>query len=80
MVKRQEIHLLPALPSNWKNGEVKGLRARGGYTVSIRWENGILQEAVILPDNSGTCSIRYGETVKQITFKAGKAMKLTKDL
>jgi alpha-L-fucosidase 2 len=75
-----EIHLLPALPSNWKNGEVKGLRARGGYTVSIRWENGILQEAVILPDNSGTCSIRYGETVKQITFKAGKAMKLTKDL
>ena len=62
------------------SGEVKGLRARGGYTVSIRWENGLLQEAVILPDNSGTCSIRYGETVKQITFKAGNAMKLTKDL
>lgn len=75
-----EIHLLPALPEEWANGEIKGLRARGGYTVDIRWKNGKLQQATIVPDHSGTWPVRYGETVKEISFKAGKALKLTEDL
>lgn len=33
-----EIEVLPALPEQWSSGEVKGLRARGGHTVDIRWE------------------------------------------
>ena len=42
-----EIHLLPALPDEFASGKVTGLKARGGYTVDMEWENGDLANAVI---------------------------------
>ena len=42
--------LLPALPDKWKNGSIKGLRARGGYRVDIRWEDGEIVEKRIVKD------------------------------
>ena len=52
------IELLPALPSAWKNGEVKGLVARGGFVVDIKWENNQLVSAKIYSRNGGNCTVR----------------------
>lgn len=51
------LHLLPALPPDWQEGEVKGLRARGNVTVSIRWSQGALTQAILEPGHSGDISV-----------------------
>ena len=52
------VHLLPALPDAWSSGEVKGLRARGGFTVDICWQDGALQTATIQSAIGGTLRMR----------------------
>ncbi|MBK8051988.1 MAG: hypothetical protein IPK35_01575 [Saprospiraceae bacterium] len=52
------IHLLPALPSSWQNGSVSGLRARGGFEVSMSWKDGKIATATIQSKLGGICRIR----------------------
>lgn len=53
------IELLPALPSAWKNGEIKGIVARGNFTVSEKWENGKLKYAEIYSNCGGDLTLAY---------------------
>jgi alpha-L-fucosidase 2 len=52
------VQLLPALPSAWEKGSISGLRARGGFSVDIQWENGELKKATVTSSLGGNCRIR----------------------
>ncbi len=56
------LRLLPALPPNWPCGSIRGVKARGGYTIDMAWENGILQEADIHAQIAGTLRLWDGRT------------------
>ncbi|HKJ79699.1 MAG TPA: hypothetical protein VKA10_09190, partial [Prolixibacteraceae bacterium] len=58
-----EIMLLPALPTEWEKGSVKGLKARGNYSVDIIWEKGELKKAVIKGDTKEAPKIRVVDEV-----------------
>ncbi|TCC99585.1 glycoside hydrolase family 95 protein [Pedobacter hiemivivus] len=61
------IHLLPALPDVWKNGSIKGLKARGGFeVVNLQWENGKLKQVVIRSLKGGNCRLRVPNKLKGI--------------
>ncbi|MDQ0090237.1 alpha-L-fucosidase 2 [Paenibacillus anaericanus] len=66
-----EIELLPALPKAWPQGNVSGLKARGGFEVEINWEMGHLVTAMITATRSGWCCIRYGKTALEICSPDG---------
>ncbi len=52
------IYLLPALPSVWKNGEIKGLVARGGFELDIKWRNNQVETVKIISHLGGNCRLR----------------------
>ena len=54
------IEILPALPDKWKDGSIKGLRARGNISVDVSWENGKLTKAVLYTEeDTDLIKIRY---------------------
>jgi alpha-L-fucosidase 2 len=60
------IELLPALPANWKDGSVKGLRARGGYTIDITWRDGQVIDYRIRNPHGGTVTLCYNGKEKLV--------------
>lgn len=52
------IHLLPALPDNWQSGSIKGVRARGGFTIDMKWKESRITRLSVTSHSGGTCRIR----------------------
>ncbi|MFT3946369.1 MAG: glycoside hydrolase family 95 protein [Agriterribacter sp.] len=69
--QNNEMHILPALPSTWPSGSMKGIRARGGYTVNMNWKNGTLTTLIIKADRAAVCKVRYKDKVKEVNLKKG---------
>ena len=67
------IYLLPALPSVWKDGSVKGLVARGGFEIDLDWKDGRLTKATVRSRNGGICRLRSNTPLK------GKGLSKTKE-
>ncbi len=63
---RAELHFLPALPPAWPSGHCRGLRARGGYTVDLEWEEMKLQTARITSVTDRQCTVLHAAGVYQV--------------
>jgi len=71
------IHLLPALPKDWPNGHIHGLKARGGFEVDIDWKDGKLTTATIHSLAGKPCKVLYNNKTIQLNLKKGKSHTLT---
>ena len=75
-----ELHLLPALPSAWPAGQVRGLLARGGFEVELRWAAGQMVRARILSRLGGPCTLRLGERTHTFPTTEGHTYTIGGDL
>jgi alpha-L-fucosidase 2 len=72
----RDVELLPALPADWPDGSVRGLRARGGLTVDIRWREGQLAVASIRAARAADVRVRYGAELLEVQLAEGETLAL----
>jgi alpha-L-fucosidase 2 len=73
-----QINLLPALPAAWPKGEVRGMRARGGFDVDLSWEDGRLVGGTLL-SVSGQPADLVSAVPFAVTDAAGRRLASTPD-
>jgi alpha-L-fucosidase 2 len=66
-----EIHLLPALPTAWPDGSVKGLKTRGNVTVDIAWKGGKLTSATLTSATAARVTVRMGAKTEVVALPPG---------
>jgi alpha-L-fucosidase 2 len=64
------LEILPALPDDWKTGNISGLKARGGYIVDIAWENGKLKSLRIIGKPGATVKWLYAGNLQSVKLDA----------
>ncbi|MCA0900791.1 glycoside hydrolase family 95 protein [Microbulbifer agarilyticus] len=73
------IDLLPALPRDWASGAVRGIKARSGYEVGVRWRNGQLAHSTLRAREDGLCRVRYQGRELVITDEQGREVAASKN-
>lgn len=63
------IELLPAVPKAWQEGEVKGLKARGGFTVGVSWKDCVVNKVTIRAMEDSDCTLLIHQKHYSITCK-----------
>ena len=58
------IDILPALPEEWKDGKVTGLRTRGGFIVDIEWKGGVVTHLKVVSTIGGVCKLSVPNEIK----------------
>ena len=71
-----EIHLLPALPSAWPSGSIRGLRARGGTEVALEWGDGKLEHVTIRNASGRDVVLRYKNQTLPLALPAGDSVEI----
>lgn len=71
------IDVLPALPDSWKQGEVRGLCARGGFEVELKWQQGMLQSVVVKSLAGEPCTLNYHGKTLHFGTKKGQTYRLS---
>ena len=71
------LRLLPALPSAWPAGSVRGLRARGGITVSLFWRNQRLTLATLRSDRDTDSTVRYRTGIAKVHLPANVKVQIS---
>lgn len=66
------IHLLPALPDNWQSGSIKGVRARGGFTIDMEWKESRITRLSVTSHSGGTCRIREASSPHEEVIETEK--------
>ncbi|WP_449389518.1 glycoside hydrolase family 95 protein [Dysgonomonas alginatilytica] len=66
------IYILPALPSVWKTGSIKGLVARGGFVIDIDWKDGKVESLKIVSRNGGNCRLKIDSPLQIKGLKQAK--------
>jgi alpha-L-fucosidase 2 len=67
------VRILPALPESWKEGNVSGLKARGGLEIDISWKNNTLEKAVIRSKYNQEIQLGYKGVKTKISLNAGES-------
>lgn len=73
------ISLLPALPDEWENGEIKGIKARGGFQLDFQWKKATLSKATIFSELGGNCRIRTFIPVKVVKMNSTPGQGMNKN-
>ncbi|MCM4155772.1 glycoside hydrolase family 95 protein [Gramella sp. AN32] len=69
-----EVHILPALPTAWASGSIKGIVAKKGFEIDMEWELGKLKTLIIKSKLGNTLKLHYQDIVKEIETEKGEVL------